>query len=143
MDTSQWVNYALSTVFGSAGGIAATVARFASSITATNKRVSLLEHSFEMLKLRYDEQERQLGNIQRDIDDNVAVISKELADLRRMTGDNAADVQRSLGSIEGTLRMIARNGCARACMTSSPGARGSLSDSEFPIIESPTRSKRG
>lgn len=143
MDTSQWVEYGLSTVFGSAGGIIATVARFASSISATNKRVAELEHGLELLKLRHEEQKRELMSIQSDIDEKVTVISRELADIRRMTGDNAADVQRSLGSIEGTLRMIARNGCARACMTSSPSARGSLSDSEFPIVESPTRNKRG
>jgi chromosome segregation ATPase len=165
MDPSQWLEHAISLVFGGAGGIAAGLARLSSSLSALTSKQDALDKRQEVLERRIDalsvqsqatsqqlaemqrQHERQIEDLKRQVTgqlelshtmlhDKLDELHIDMGAMRSATIDQQTDLQRSLGSVEGTLKMIARNGCARACMND----RASIPD-VFPS-EPPTKNRR-
>jgi len=140
MDVAQWFDHAVSLVLGGAGGVAASIARLASLTSRLDKRITEVERRLDLLHAAAEERAGRIGELKEQLDGRFDDVTKDVDDIRRKQADSTSEVQRSLGSIEGTLNMIARNGCARACITSIPGhSRSSISDGAFPIVEPPTR----
>jgi hypothetical protein len=133
MDSSMWVDHVVSILFGSAGGIAAGLSRISSALSSYDKRLTALEQKIAVDSSGF---ENELRHIQDRLDKLCVEIEKQ----RTTLGDHQIEVQRVLGGIEGTLHMLSRNGCGRACSI-SPG-RSSISDGNFPSVEMPTRNKR-
>ncbi len=69
------------------------------------------------------------------VGDKIDELRVDMGAMRSTMLDQQSDLQRSLGSVEGTLKMISRNGCARACSSD----RASIPDT-FPS-EPPTRGR--
>lgn len=163
MDASQWLEHAISVVFGGAGGIAAGLAKLTASLSSINKRQDALDKRQDTLERRLDVlseqkkvQSKQLDDLKAQMDhqmddlkkqltaqaglshdlisDKMDELHKDMSLMRMHMTDQQADLQRSLGAVEGTLKMIARNGCARAC-SSGP------TTPDFPS-EPPTRGGR-
>src|SRR5512138_879248 len=128
MDFTQWAGYAISAVFGGAGGIATSLAKFSSSIRDLDKRMLELGHRISILETKlgdhakaHEESSHERAVAFEDIQKQVQALRETIDDGKKSSADYEASVQRALGAIEGTLNMIARNGCARACSPNSGG----------------------
>jgi DNA repair exonuclease SbcCD ATPase subunit len=155
MDASQWIEHAISLIFGGAGGIAAGLARLNAAIKKINEQYDALDKRQDILERRLDvlveqkraqakqldefkeqqfrqmeefhrQHDRQMEEIKRQVVaqgelshsillDKFDELRKEMGAMRSAAIEQQVELQRSLGAVEGTLKMIARNGCARAC----------------------------
>lgn len=149
METQQIVEHVISILLGGAGGIAAGVVRVASKLSAYEQKIADMERRLEQTTVKDNENVRQLELLKGQVDEKLNELGKEIAELRRTSMEHQTEVQRSLGAIEGTLNMLARNGCSRACTVAAPSSslaarpsRSSISDAAFPVTEPPTRNRR-
>lgn len=137
MDASQWLEHAISIIFGGAGGMAAGIAKLSSSLTGINNRVSALERDVQIVKMHEEQNERALQEFKAEFNEKIDDLRKDLNEAMSAAGANQMEVQRSLGSIEGTLQQLVSNGCARLCNPSIPNIRNSAP--EFSPMEAPTK----
>jgi hypothetical protein len=143
MDTPQIVEHLISVLLGGAGGVAAGIIRITSKLSAFEQKVADLEHRLEYSTTKDNEQTRQIEALKKQVEDKLEILSRELADLRHTAMEHQAEMQRSLGSIEGTLNMLVCNGCARGCAATIPAVRAigvvesALPSPELPRIRRP------
>ena len=158
MDASQWLEHAVSLIFGGAGGIAAGLAKLTSSLSVINKRLETLDKRQDSVERRVDvldaqkkehkdQQERQMDELKKNVSaqlemshrllmDKLDELRKDMGAMRSASVEQQIELQRSLGEVEGTVKQIARNGCARSC---DRGSSPDIFPSEPPTHRGKTR----
>jgi hypothetical protein len=126
VDPSQWLSYVVSALFGGVGGIGAGIAKFKATMQGLEDRLTAVEKEQALQKERdrerlsgFDEFKESINGrvdeLKAAVNGRLKEIKNEVVTIRTDAATNQKEIERSLGSIEGTVNMIAKNGCAARC----------------------------